>query len=74
MKKGRIVLYHLLALIVGSASIAAYFFYKISALPSEAGLASVVLLPVAVVYIVGCSLLCLVSLLISLVVAYIRNR
>ena len=67
------VLYHFLALIAGSAGIAAYFFYKISALPAQAGLVGVALLPVAVVYIAGFGLLCLLSLVISLLVSYMRK-
>ena len=57
------LLYPFLVFVAGACAIAIYFFYKVSKLPTEAGLVSVALLPIAIVYIVGFGILCLFSLL-----------
>ena len=70
---GKIIRYHILILILGSAGIGFYFFLKISALNGVAGLATIALFPVAIVYIAGFAILCLVSLAIFLFVRFLRR-
>lgn len=74
MRYSIIVPYHFLAFIAGGFLIAAYFFYKISALPSEAAIAVVALIPAAAVYIIDFGIACLISFGICLTVSYLRKR
>ncbi len=61
MKNTPLFKYHLIAFVVGSLGIAAYFFQKISALYGAAQLASVVLFVTLIVYIIAFGLICGVS-------------
>ena len=73
MKKLKIFLYHLFVFILGAVGLGIYFAYKISALPERDGLVGMALLPIAVVYIVGFGILCLISLASWLIIAYFKG-
>ncbi|MDO8571397.1 MAG: hypothetical protein Q7R79_01845 [bacterium] len=72
MKK--IFLYHLAAFFVGALVIAAYFFQKISSLDGADGFAAIVLVPIAVVYVAAFGVFCIISCVLWLGIAYIKNR
>jgi len=74
MRKTKILLYHLGVFLAGALGIAAYFFWKISALDKTAGLAGVVLLPIAVVYIFAFGIFCAISCAIWIAVRYVREK
>lgn len=67
-------MYHFVFFLMGAVSIAAYFFWKISALDGAAGLTSVVLLPVAVVFIIGFGIFCGISCAIWTFIFYLKRR
>ena len=73
MKKLTIVAWHFLVFIAGSFGLIVYFAQKISALPGKAALAGIALIPVAVVFIAGFGILCLLSLLLWLLAMYLRG-
>ena len=71
MKKRSIFLYHLAGFILGSIGIAVYLFYHLS----SAGVGGIIAMPaIALVYVVAFGILCIISLLVFLLIAYIRNR
>ena len=70
----RIFLWHIAVFLLGGATLAAYFWYKIAALPANQALAGVALIPVAGVYVVGFGILCLVSLALFLAISAVRRR
>ena len=72
MKK--IFLYHLGAFVGGAVLLAGYFFWKASVLEGAAGLAVVVLAPIAVVYIIALGIFCAISCLIWITLSYFRTR
>lgn len=74
MKKRKIFLYHFLVFVAGAVALATYFTYKISHLPSEAAPAVIALVPIALIYVIGFGILCLISLSLWLLVAYLKNR
>ncbi len=75
MKKLKIFLYHLAVFILGSVSIAVYVFYRLASPGSEAGLGGLIVMPVvALIYVFVFGILCVISLLVWLLVAYFRNR
>ncbi len=63
MSKLKICLYHILVTLLGSIIIGIYFWYKGSILPPNAEFAKIVLAPLAAMYSMGFSILCLISLL-----------
>lgn len=69
MKK--IVLYHLGAFLLGAVGIALYFFVKVSAGGVALGIVGPV---IAVVYVVGFGVLCVVSLIFFSVLHHFRKR
>lgn len=72
MKKSKIIIYHLVIFIAGSCGIIIYLFSKLA---SDGGLGGVVVMPVIIlVYTVAYGILCAISLGISLLVSYIRNK
>ena len=75
MKKLIILGYHALAFVIGSAGIVAYLFYRLSTTSSGAGVGGVIVMPaVALIYVVAFGILCVISLVIWLLVAYFRSR
>jgi Na+/H+ antiporter NhaA len=74
MSKWKIFLWHLATFAVGSAVIIAYFWYTVAHLPPERALAGVALLVVAVVYVAGFGILCLISCLICTLVSWWKKR
>ncbi len=70
MKKHTIFLYHLAGFILGSVGIVAYVFYHLS----SAGVGGIIAMPaIALVYVVALAILCIISLLVFLLIAYIRS-
>ena len=75
MKKLKIFIYHAAVFIIGSAGIAVYAFYRLSSPTSEAGLGGIIVMPaVVLIYVVVFGILCLISLFIWLLIAYLRGR
>lgn len=75
MKKLKIIVFYLIVFFVGSAGIVIYVFYRLTASSAGAGLGSVIVMPaVVLVYVVVFGILCIISLTISLIVSYFRNR
>jgi len=75
MKKGRIFVYHLICFIVGSAGIVIYVFHRLTNIKGGAGLGAVIAMPVIIlVYITAFAILCGISIGISFLVSYFRNR
>jgi hypothetical protein len=68
------ILYHFAMFFAGVLVIAVYFFQKISSLNGAEGLAGVVLLPAAMVYVVAFGIVCIISCALWLGVAYIKSR
>jgi hypothetical protein len=71
MKK--IFLYHLIAFLAGAVGIAGYFVLKTSVLSGAESFAVIALLPVAVVYIIGFGILCLLSCLLGCGIRYFKG-
>ncbi len=75
MRKLKIFIYHLVVFILGSAGIVAYVFYRLAFPVSEAGLGGLIVMPaVALVYVVAFGILCIISLFVWLLIAYLRGR
>jgi len=75
MKKKKIILYHLLAFVLGSAGIVVYFLFKMSALSGQAGLAVAIVGPaIALIEIVAFGILTLISMLVFLVISYFFRK
>lgn len=68
MKKSKIILYHSIFALLGLIGIIGYFFYKINN-TSHIGLA-VTGTTVAFVYMVGFLIICIISLIISLIISH----
>jgi hypothetical protein len=66
MKKSKIFFRHLIMFIFGSVGIIFYFYQKISALSESGEVASIALVPVAVVYIIAFGIICFLSFLLWL--------
>lgn len=75
MKKLKIFLCHLLVFILGSAGIAIYTLYYLTSPASKAGLGGIFAMPaIILIYIIVFGILCLISLLAWLLIAYLRGR
>ncbi|MEK7630100.1 MAG: hypothetical protein AAB432_01815 [Patescibacteria group bacterium] len=75
MKKFKIFIYHLVVFILGSIGITAYVFNRLSSSKSKAGLGGIIVMPaVTLVYIVAFGILCIISLLVWFLIAYLRGR
>ncbi len=75
MKKLKIVLYHLAVFILGSVGIAVYTLYYLTSPASKAGLGGILAMPaIILIYVIVFGILCLISLLAWLLVAYLRGR
>ncbi len=72
MKTWKLFLVHLVVFVAGTIGFGLYFAYKIVALPPQATLAVIVLLPTAVVYIGGFGLLCFTSFVVLVIRAHRR--
>jgi len=75
MKKLKIFLYHLLVFVLGSAGIVVYVFNRLASPSSKAGLGGLIVMPaIVLIYIVVFGILCIISLITWLLIAYFRNR
>ncbi len=62
MKKSKIFIWHLLSFILGSIGIVFYVFYKLGGIKGGAGIGALIAMPIIMlVYVVGFSILCLIS-------------
>ncbi|HZX01069.1 MAG TPA: hypothetical protein VFE87_01600 [Candidatus Paceibacterota bacterium] len=75
MKKTKVFIYHLVTFILGSIGIVIYVFTRLASPTSEAGLVGVIVMPaIVLIYMVIFGILCAISLIIWLLIAYFRNR
>ena len=75
MKKLKIFIYHLLVFVIGSAGIVIYIFNRLASPSSGLGLGGIIVMPaIALIYVVVFGILCLISLISWLLIAYFRNR
>lgn len=75
MKKIKIFSYHLVVFILGSVGIIAYVFYRLTSPTSGAGLGGVIVMPaVVLIYVIVFGILCAISLLVWLLINYLRNK
>ncbi|OGM97469.1 MAG: hypothetical protein A2735_01920 [Candidatus Yanofskybacteria bacterium RIFCSPHIGHO2_01_FULL_41_21] len=75
MKKAKIFIYHFIVFVLGSLSIIVYVFYHLASPSSKAGLGGVIVMPVvALIYVTIFGILCIISLIIWILVAYFRGR
>lgn len=74
MTKKKVFTYHLVFFLIGALGIGAYFFWKIAALEGAAGLTSIVLLPVAFVFIVAFGIFCGISCAIWTLISFLIRR
>ena len=75
MKKLKIFIWHLVVFIAGSIGIAVYVFIRLSSPVSKAGLGGIIIMPaVVLIYVVVFGILCVISLAIWLLIAYLRGR
>ena len=75
MKKLKIFLYHILVFIVGSVGIVVYVFNRLASPSSGAGLGGLIVMPaVVLIYIFVFGVLCVISLITWLLIAYFRDR
>ena len=75
MKKLKIFLYHIMVFIVGSVGIVVYVFNRLASPSSGAGLGGLIVMPaVVLIYIFVFGVLCVISLITWLLIAYFRDR
>ena len=75
MKKLKIVTHHLIVFVLGSIGIGLFTLYHLTSPAGKSDLGGLAALPVfLLIYTVAFGILCLISLVIWLLVAYIRDR
>ena len=72
--KSKLFFFHVCAFTAGAVFIVIYFFQKISALPTEGGLAVIALIPIMVVFVIAFGIGCLIFFGVSLLVRHVWRK